>query len=443
MPTWTPPFYADNSIPGEQTAAKSNTVAAAISEIYSLIGRLEGIQPTYAAQYGLTLGGAKKANMKALNEAIEKGLPKEGFGGVLMLPKGFFEAEGELKAEGQAIRICGQSGITGGGGFTGAANRAGTTLQLYAEPGQKWSINAEKVICFALEHLCIYTDSKTLGETVGAAALNLEFVKVPIFNDVNLQATGEAGVIFPVDYGIILVAAEDGQFGPGRISGFTDGIIGKGEQKQYSVQHSFNDMVFLANQSHHIRNPGDQWSFNNCTWEDLRNEKGEITGAGAIVCDPTITSSNLRLEGGWMGGLPSNRTGTQIKWQGTGLSIEGTAIGMAGTLVEIFGKSLGTKIRCPMALANKGVVLPVGAKGSTIDVEVQPWEYEGAILAPPTTIFEGQPNAVQPSRFINGNTPTAKPWAALPAINPATATTKECAELIKQLVELSEALGET
>jgi hypothetical protein len=102
------------------------------------------------------------------------------------------------------------------------------------------------------------------------------------------------------------------------------GIIGKSANGSYSNQIQIAGNCQFVNQSvAHIKNPGQAWNIQGCTFEQLTGNN-----AGAIAHDAGVLAQALSIVGNWFGDIGVAGTGAQIAIGGSdAISIIGNMIG--------------------------------------------------------------------------------------------------------------------
>lgn len=147
------------------------------------------------------------------------------------------------------------------------------------------------------------------------------------------------------------------------------GVLGgtETEAEQISAMHNFNGCSFLSNQEKHILNAGPKWTFMGCTFEQLRNNKGEEKATNAIGCyanQGTRVTESLSFIGCSIGDGPVLK-GNQIEFTGKGLTLIGGGLGVGEKGIVLGAKSqgivvMGTKI------VNLTTAVEIGAECSRI-----------------------------------------------------------------------------
>lgn len=119
------------------------------------------------------------------------------------------------------------------------------------------------------------------------------------------------------------------------------GVLGRSVTANFSNAISILGTQFLSNEVAHIRNMGEAWVVEGCTFEARTDGS-----AGAIKQDAGFNVRGVQISGNWFGDVLAAKGGVQIDIAGTGFSIFGNMIGIntTATAVRVAGGSSGFSI---------------------------------------------------------------------------------------------------
>lgn len=339
LPSWTPPFYEDGTVPGEQTAGKSNVIVTMLTAIYN---GLVGLPIVQAGDYGFSVANSAAGNTTALNEAVAA-VPARG--GIVELPAGSIAYNGANVKGRSNVKLRGQGGLSGGAGLGGGVpgqNESATVLADGRGAGTERSMDMRNGIACGLEHVTLMVYNPAFP--AGGAIWDLSSQQCPFCREVTVMtAVAKAGELMPGAWCVVLGGVgNSGTFIDLTIKGGAVGVIGSTTalyegKAQESVAHNFYNFRCYAMQQCAIFNPWWNWNFFGGSIEEKRDNKGELIGAGAVEVNRQCYS--LAFYGTWIGGdkVSAKETGVQIKWEGNDLRIVGGTLGNAETLIECVG----------------------------------------------------------------------------------------------------------
>lgn len=119
------------------------------------------------------------------------------------------------------------------------------------------------------------------------------------------------------------------------------GVLGRSVTANFSNAISILGTQFLNNEIAHIRNMGEAWVVEGCTFEARPDGS-----AGAIKQDAGFDVRGCAISGNWFGDVLPAKGGVQIDIAGTGFSIFGNFIGIntTATAVKVAGGSSGFSV---------------------------------------------------------------------------------------------------
>jgi hypothetical protein len=273
--------------------------------------------------YGAT-GDGTTDDLLAIQSAIAA-LPASG--GTLFFPRGNYACSGTLTFDSKRSVI-----LAGEGGLSGGAQPASRVF--YTGTGARF-ISARSTSGFTIRDLAVsYTQSGFTGALVDLSALSGGFDTALARIEGSLIGSGGPSLrtarLLDLDKAISS-SFEDVSFSGGDVA-----VRGKSVATTYSNVISFRSCMFVYQQTVHVKNAGQAWSFDNCTFEQLY--PGGTSGGGvAYLQDAGLVANSLSFNGCWFG--DANSTGTWITFRGAGLSVRGCYISAAARGVSVEGPS--------------------------------------------------------------------------------------------------------
>lgn len=388
----------------------------------------------------LTQTGA--LNLKGINEAVVS-LPATG--GTLFFPeRGTYNVATVGKTEPinaekrSGVVFQGQGGVSAGGGLgypkggEPAVNFPPTALA-YAGRGTAF-LNSKKSTGCGLVDIQVYAYKKEFAEDSGYVVDWSESNFMFALN-ATVQCSGEGGEIIQAKL-MRLDNSNCGDFFRLWLKGGKEAVIGRllGGGSDYSYQHTFLGGGVVAQSGKSIVHIHNGWGFYGFAFEPHYSQTSVKTGCGGGWIGQTggagFESVGTVLSNCFFGAAPTEETGNAIEWFGTGLTIQGGELACCENAIVIPLKSSGIRVECHINLCVVGLAIT-----STNANEVSKLRYE------PTLGKRNGGGAITPYVFTTGKPKSAKLLATegeefkklKAALNPATATAKEAAELANEL----------
>jgi hypothetical protein len=320
------------------------------------------------------------AGLNAAIEALSKVSPH---GGRIIFPNGRYvlTAKGlEATKATTGITLEGQSGRDGqdiGGEFG-----AGTQL-LYTGAGAAGFSAFDFRKCFGLTVNNIEFVTTSKPELV----VNMEGAKVCNLQNSRITVGGTSPYSSTTSCLNINGIADSCNFFGCTFSEGLYGVLGgtEAEAEQVSSMHLFYGCTFLSNQVKHILNAGPRWSFMGCTFEQLRNNKGEEKASNAVGCyanQGTRKTEGLSFIACSIGDGPTAK-GNQIEFQGKGLTIIGGCLAVCEKAVVLGAKTTGVIIQ-GVELLRLETALEIGAECARLTYAGNSWGGSGTEIVNPT-----------------------------------------------------------
>jgi Pectate lyase superfamily protein len=276
--------------------------------------------------YGAT-GDGSTPDDTAIQSAIAA-LPSVG--GTLFFPHGNYKCAASLNFDQKwSVVLAGEGGLSGG---AVPASRI-----FYTGTGARF-VSARSTQGFTIRDLAVSYTSGFSGTLVDLSALSgaLDTQMARIENSLIGSGTPSLCTARLLD----LEKTISSSFTNVSFSGGDVAVRGK-SASTYSNAISFRSCMFVYQQTVHVKNAGQAWSFDGCTFEQL------VPGtAGAYTHDSDVTSNSLSFHGCWFGDAGTgSAAGTWITFAGAALSVRSCYIstGNRGVLIEGFS-NLGIDI---------------------------------------------------------------------------------------------------
>jgi hypothetical protein len=278
--------------------------------------------------YGAT-GDGMTDDLTAIQSAIAA-LPSTG--GTLFFPHGNYKCSDTLTFDQKwSVVLAGEGGLSGGA--------VPASRLVYTGTGTRF-VSARSTQGFIIRDLAVsYTQSGFSGALVDLSALSgqLDTSLARIENCLIGSGTPSLRSARLLD----LDKTISSSFTHVSFSGGDVAVRGK-SASTYSNVISFRSCTFVYQQTVHVKNAGQAWTFEGCTFEQLF-PGGTSGGAGAYTHDSDVTSNSLSFHGCWFG--DANTSGTWISFAGAALSVRSCYIsgGVRGVAIEGFS-NLGIDI---------------------------------------------------------------------------------------------------
>jgi hypothetical protein len=268
--------------------------------------------------YG-AVGNSSTDDLAAIQSAIAA-IPSTG--GTLLFPHGDYACSGTLTFDNKhAVVLVGEGGLSGG---TTPASQLH-----YTGSGARF-ISARTTAGFTIRDLAVsYSQSSFTGALIDLSAPS----GVTQGARIERALIGTGGPALRSARLLDLDKAVSSSFDSVAFSGGDVAVRGKAAGDSFSNVISFRSCMFVFQQTVHVKNAGQAWEFDGCTFEPL-HPGASAGGAGAYAQDSGMSANALSFRSCWFG--DADATGTWIRFSGAGLSVRHCYIsrGLRGVLVE-------------------------------------------------------------------------------------------------------------
>lgn len=282
-------------------------------------------------------------------------------GGELFAPPGSYRCDSGIDAaDSRSVTIVGVGGLSGGARtasrfrYTGAAARfidARSAVGFRMRDAQVTYDNASFV-----GHLVDFQHSAAAGD---GAYGGLERC---FLGGLSVRS---AGSLLNLDKAIAM-RSTDCVF-----AGADVAVKGKATSGSYSNAINFANCLFVSSVTNHVRNSGQAWTFDSCTFENLVTSGGVVAGAGAYGAD--YAAKALTFNGCWMGDAVIG-SGNWIDAFGDGIVVHGCYIGNGQAGIRLDGGDAnGVSIKGNVFDTNTyGVIVNTGGADAHDDLDIAP-----------------------------------------------------------------------
>lgn len=279
--------------------------------------------PINVKDYGAVGSGSTSDDTDEIEAAIAA-LPANG--GTLFFPRGRYRCSRPLNFDGKRSVV-----LAGEGGLSGGATPASQIV--YIGSGARF-VSARSTAGFTIRDLSVSYESGFSGTLIDLSALSggLDTQLTRIENSL----VGSGGPSVRTALLVDLARTISSSFDNVLFSGGETAVRGKTSVPVYSNVIGFRACEFVNIENVPVRNPGQAWSFDGCTFE------GRPGGdAGACACGD-ISANSLTFTGCWFG--DATAAGTWIGFRGAGLSVRGCYVAHGAVGVQVGPNTIGVEI---------------------------------------------------------------------------------------------------
>lgn len=253
--------------------------------------------------------------------AITAALPARG--GEILIPPGTYNSSAQINLNGKA-----SMSIGGTGGMSGGADTS--TILQYTAAGTTPFISARSVAGLYVHDMQIlYSNPAFTGNLIDLSTLSADTSYV-VFERCFIGGEGVYSAAQLVNMNkAIVVTFRDCIFEKAAYA-----VVGRTSVGDYCNVVRFENCTFANQTALHVKNAGEAWSFEGCTFEPITNSSGVNVGAGAYGFDGTQTFKGLSFKNCWFGDAPL--AGDWLTVSGSGFVFEGNEIGAGLNALRLY-----------------------------------------------------------------------------------------------------------